>query len=198
MSTEHPDVRRQRRIDEIRAGRGTPEREEQIRAIAERKDQEARRRKQSSGTRSGRRTPDNSPDIFGHPWPKWFQMRDVALDYLRTCAAERRLTTYHELWAAIEASVGEDLGNSWRQLPNLLGYVSEQGYPDLGWIPTALVVAHDNDDEPGPGFFRIAAQLGILDEADAPPTGQAWEMTERQRAFWQEQIEGMFNRCATV
>ena len=123
-------------------------------------------------------------------------MRDAAIEYLNVCAAEHRLTTYNELWAAIERSLGIELGNPWRPMPNLLGYVSEKGYPELGWIPTALIVAHDNDDEPGPGFFRIAAKLGALPEADAPPPGQDWEMTGRQRAFWDSQIQGMFGRSS--
>ena len=121
-------------------------------------------------------------------------MRDAARRHLERCAAEGHLTTYGELWDAISADLGRDLGNHWRQLPNLLGYVSVAAYEDLELIPTALVVAPDLGDEPGPGFFRIAAELGAIPDAEAPPEGEAWTMSPSQRAFWETQVEGLYQR----
>jgi hypothetical protein len=146
--------------------------------------------------RSGRRTPGNSPDMFGHPWPVWFAMRDAVLDHVKVCASERRLTSYGETWAVVQATLGADLGNPWRQIPSLLGYVSVAAYPELDLIPTALVVAPDSDDEPGPGFFRIAAELGALDDSESPPEGESWVMSEAQRTYWQANVQGMFDRFA--
>lgn len=193
MNDEPPDLRRERRLAEARAQRGTAARAEQV-AVLQR--EKAAERRNAASKRSGRRTPENSPDMFGHPWPVWFAMRDAALAYMKVCASEGRLTSYRETWAAVEAALGEDLGNPWRQIPSLLGYVSVHAYPELDLIPTALVVTPDSDDEPGPGFFRIAAELGALDDAESPPEGESWTMSQAQRDYWQVNVQGMFDRFA--
>src|SRR5690606_16720324 len=124
-------------------------------------------------------------------------MRDAALDYLKACAAERRLTSYGELWKAVERALNTDLGNHWRQLPVLLGHVSYEAFAEFELIPTALVVAPGANDEPGPGFFRIAAELGVLPDSDSPAIGETWTtMSDRQREFWLAAVEGMYDRFA--
>lgn len=194
MSYEDPELRRDRRLAKIRAQRGTPERQAEIEAIQRRKTEGQRR---TSASPNGRRSPENSPDMFGHPWPTWFAMREAGLEHLTTCASDRRLTSYKELWDAIERSLDQDLGNHWRQLPVLLGYMSVQALSEYDLIPTALVVAPDENNEPGPGFFRIAADLGLLAEADAPPIGEDWTMSDTQRTFWEATVEGMYDRFAS-
>jgi hypothetical protein len=134
--------------------------------------------------------------MFGHPWPEWFKMRDAAFDFLCRCASEQRLASYGEIWAAVGAALGEDLGSHWRQLPNLLGYVSSHSLDELDLLATALVI-YDPEDErsgPGPGFFRLAASKGLLDDEDAPPEGAAWAMSDRQREFWRRHVDAMFDR----
>jgi len=81
------------------------------------------------------------------------------------------VTTYEELWAAIEQAVAETLGNPSRQLPNLLGYISDDGYERIGFMPTALVVYAAGEEHPGPGFLRPAASAIALPPNDTPPQG---------------------------
>jgi hypothetical protein len=113
------------------------------------------------------------------------------------CARERRTTTYHELWPAIGVLLGLDLGNPWRQMPHLLGYISEHSYEDYRLLLTALVVEDGPVAQPGEGFFRLAASMGLLPERAAPPEGVPWRgMTVAQRAFWEGQVEAIFTRFA--
>jgi hypothetical protein len=144
-----------------------------------------------SSSAGHRKTPENSTEFFGHPWPEWYAMRDAAAAHIADRAAEGRTTTYEELWRAVAASVGNDLGTPWRKINRLLGAVVEQALEDGDLIPTALVV-HDatRPEGPGPGFFRVAAEYELLPWSDAPPDGEddTWVMTDRQRAFWEDQV----------
>jgi hypothetical protein len=190
---EQPDDARARRLAGIRALRGTPERLQRIADLALDK---TRSKSRSTSSKSGRKTPENSAAMFGHPWPLWFQMRDAAFEYMCQCARDKRMTTYAELWDSVSATTGEDLGAKWRQLPILLGHVAEHSFAELHLIPSALVVAHEGDTEPGVGFFGIAAELGALPPSDAPEGGTAWTMTDTQRAYWQQTVTGMYDRFA--
>lgn len=199
---EREEDARERRRAEQRALRGSEERAEQIRRIAEEKEREAQeklRAKRSSSSSSERRTPENSQDYFGHPWPEWFAMRDAAFDFLVECARGRRTAGYGETWDAVGAAIGKELGSHWRELPNLLGFVSERSQAELGLLSTALVIYQPDavSSGPGAGFFRMATRMGLLDDSDSPPDGEEWVMSERQRDFWQSQVDALFERFAT-
>jgi hypothetical protein len=124
-------------------------------------------------------------------------MRDAGAAHIISRAGRRRKTYYGELWTAIERQAGEELGNSWRQLPYLLGDIAEHVYDEIGLILTALVIYEGGDEHPGEGFFRLAAEMGALREEDAPPVGDRWEgMTTAQRDFWETQVQSLFARFA--
>lgn len=125
-------------------------------------------------------------------------MRDAAYDFLVECARHQKVAGYGEIWDAVGAALGKDLGNHWRKLPNLLGSVSERSQAELGVLSTALVIyeTDDPDSGPGAGFFRMAATMGLLDESDSPPDGEDWVMSDRQRDFWQSQVDAIHERFA--
>lgn len=178
------------RIRRIRAMRGSPERAAEI-EVLKREAEEAKRPK--GATALGRKTPQNSSSMFGHPWPVWFQMRDTAMAVIAESAAKEELIHYGELWTEIERRLGTDLGNSWRQIPNLLGYVSDHFHQQVGALPTAIVVSQGTPPRPERGFFGLAVSEGYLPSADAPQEGADWKaMTTRQQAFWQEQLSAVF------
>lgn len=191
------DEARDRRLEAIRARRGSPERMARIEALQASKADQKRKMKRSSAA-AGRKTPENSADFFGHPWPLWFAMRDAGYQHIIERARNRQTTTYGELWAAITDTIGEDLGNPWRKIDHLLGYVGEFAYERDGLMPTALVMYEGADEtNPGPGFFRLAATMGLFPAGDAPPVGEEWkEMTGTQRKFWEEQRDLVFARVA--
>jgi hypothetical protein len=124
-------------------------------------------------------------------------MRDAGMEHIAEWSRRCELTTYADLWSGIVARVGSDAGDPWRQLPMLLGYISDEHHEAVGAIPTAVVVYDLADKHPGPGFFRLAASYGLLPDEDAPALGEEWtEMTDRQRAFWDEQVAALFAHFA--
>jgi hypothetical protein len=150
-----------------------------------------------AASRSGRRTPENSSSYFGHPWPFWFDMRSAAYDHIAESAGRGQPTNYSDLWAAVFTRLGKTVGDPWRQLPMLLGYVSDEYHKEVGAIPTAIVLYDLADQYPGPGFFRLAASYGLLQESNAPAFGEDWTgMTEVQRTFWIGQKEAVFSHFA--
>jgi hypothetical protein len=197
MKPEEPaDIARARRLSEIRARRGTAKRLSAIESIRSAKPTTVSRGPAAS---SGRKTPENSSDMFGHPWQLWFQMRDVGYEFITARARERKKTTYAELWDAIKTGVGKDLGNHWRQLPNLLGYIGDLSYEKIRLIVTVLVIYQERDEHPGPGFFRLAASHDLMPAEEAPSAGKdsEWKgMTSYQRAFWEGHCDALFNHFA--
>jgi hypothetical protein len=197
MRSEEPaDLARLRRLAEIRAQRGTAARLAAIEVIRSAKPALVGG---GAAVSTGRKTPENSSDMFGHPWPLWFQMRDIGYDHIAARAREREKTTYAELWDAINTGVGQDLGNHWRQLPNLLGYIGDLSHGKIRLIVTALVIYQEADEHPGPGFFRLAASHDLMPVEEAPPAGKdnEWKgMTPYQRAFWNGHCEALFNYFA--
>ena len=181
---EAPDVRRARQREEIRARRGSPERAAEIAAIEERK---AQAKKRPSSTSSVKKTPENSTEIFGHPWDTWFAMRDAATAHLAGRAADGRLSSTAEVWAAVTEAVGAEVGKPGLQLPKLLGTVAADAFADRQAVLTALV-ADPAGDKPDPSFFRHAADAGVLPAEASPPPTKGAAPTEAQLAFWQATV----------
>jgi hypothetical protein len=178
---------RDSRLAKIRARRGTPERQALI------EEMQAAKIKKKTVASTGRKTPANSEEMFGHPWPVWFEMRDAGYEHILGCARAGKKTTEREVWAAVGKQLGRDLGTHSRQLPHLLVHITEHAYPTTGVIPTAIVIDKKGDEHPGARFFRRAAALGALPKQDAPKTGETWtEMTPAQRTFWEDQVARMF------
>jgi hypothetical protein len=172
------------RLRRIRAKRGSPERVAEIKALKQ-EEEEAERRKRAAA--SGRKNPENSSSMYGHPWPVWFQMRDTAMELIAEASGMGNLIHYGDLWKEIERRLGSNLGDRWIQMPNLLGYVSDQFHEEIGALPTAVVVSQGTPPKPEQGFFSLAVSEGYLDQVDAPQDD--WKvMTPRQKAFWQEQV----------
>jgi hypothetical protein len=121
-------------------------------------------------------------------------MREAGMEHIAETSHEQHLSTYAGMWKGIVDRVGEEAGDPWRQLPMLLGYISDEYLEVLGALPTAVVVYDLADKHPGPGFFRLAAYHGLLSEGDAPTPGEEWlQMTDRQRAFRDEQVARIFS-----
>jgi hypothetical protein len=194
--TYYPDEERTRkRLSELRADRNSPVRQAQIAALTAK--ETAKARAKASG--NGRKTPQNSTTYFGHSWDLWHRMRDAGIAHIEECARRRTKTTYAETWSSVGARVGEDIGHPYRQIGHLMGHIAVQAHETTNdAILTALVVHEAGDDNPGPGFFRLAGSWGLLAAEDTPDKGgNGTEMTPGQRAFWEEQIDAVYRRYAT-
>jgi len=141
-----------------------------------------------------RKTPENSADFFGHPWPEWFHMCDIATDYILEGAAIGRTRTYGDLWSAVEEGLGKPIGNAYYQRPHLLEWTTRRFAVARKLMLSALVVRDAEDPGPGAGFFRLAAELGLLHDDAAPKAGEPWlAMSSVQRDFWERQRNGLFS-----
>ena len=74
--------------------------------------------------------------------------------------------------------------------------MAEQSVGDGGLILTALIGYEGAEPSPGPGFFRLAASKDLIPVEDSPEVGKPWTMNDRQRAFWQSQVDELFDRYA--
>jgi len=209
MADEHPEDRRAARLAAMRAQRGTEERQRQIadlearRAAEPKPVQRARTTTTSYGARgSGRSSSTPRPrggsgktagtSFFGHPWSEWHRMVDVGHDLLVEHATAGVTTTEGELWKHIGAELDLTLGDPRLPVPFLLRDITNRQFEETGLVLTALVVG--DQETPTPGFFRLAAQVGTLQPAQAPPesTDDTWTMTDQQAAFWRQQVEALF------
>jgi len=190
MSYEQPEDRRARRLAAVRAQRGS---EERARLIAELEAEKAKPKARArSATPGVRRSPQTSSTFFGYPWAEWFEMRDAGRARLNTCAAERQLITYGDLWEAIAQTVGRELGSHHLALPRLLRDIGDVAIKDGDPNPMALAVQSAGDQEPGAGFFRTAVALHELPAVDEPPKGEDWTMSDAQRAYWRTQVASLY------
>ena len=190
MSHEQPEDRRARRLAAVRAERGSEERARQIAELeAEKAKPKVRAR---SATPSVRKSPESSSTFFGYPWDEWFEMRDAGRARLNTCAAERQLIAYGDLWAAIAETVGRELGSQHLALPRLLRDIGDVAIKDGEPNPMALAVQSAGDQEPGAGFFRTAVALHELPAVDEPAKGEDWTMTDAQRTHWRAQVDALY------
>jgi hypothetical protein len=145
---------------------------------------------------SGRKTPDNSSDYFGHPWDEWFAMCDAGRDLILESVRLKRFLPYPEFWSGIKTRLQRDIGDPWRQEPLLLEYISDRTYEDLGLFITAMVIDPETG-HPSEGFFRLAAARGALPEQEAPEMGVTWkQMTPKQKVFWEDQARKIFERVS--
>jgi len=200
MAAEHPEDRRAARLAAIRAQRGSAEREQQISdletrrkidpppksgAVRTRRTTSAPRNRRTSGTTAGQA-------FFGHPWAEWHQMVDAGVAHLVEHAEAGATTTETELWQHIGTTLGLSLEDPRLPMPFLLRDITNRQLEDTGLLLTALVTR--DDGSPSPAFFRLAAQVGRLPSVQAPAESQdaTWTMTDRQEAFWRDQLQGLF------
>jgi hypothetical protein len=204
---EDPEARRARRLAEIRAQRGTEDRARQIADLEARKAYEPEpvartRATTSSGSSGSTRSSSSRPkrssgktagtSFFGHPWSEWHQMVDTGVDHLAEHAEAQSTTTPDALWKHIGAEMALTLGDPRLPMPFLLRDITNRQLDDTGLLLSALVVT--DDGTPEPAFFRLAAQLDKLPAAQAPRESDdaTWTMTERQEAFWRQQVERLY------
>jgi len=189
VTYEQPEDRRARRLAEVRAQRGTEERERQIAELAAAK---ATPKPRAKAKAAPRRSPETSATFFGYPWSEWFEMRDAGRACLAERAAEGGVITYGELWDTIATRVGRELGSPHLPVPRLLKDIAEVTIKDGEPNPTAIVVQQDGDQEPGAGFFRDAVGLHELPAVEEPAKGEDWVMSDAQRTYWTGQVAALY------
>ncbi|MDP1795138.1 MAG: hypothetical protein Q8K63_13465 [Acidimicrobiales bacterium] len=190
------DKTRERRLADIRARRGSADRDAHIAEIAERKQQAKKAAATRKAGPSARKTRENSSEYHGHSWDEWDRMRDAGLALITARAAQREYTSHTELWGHLTDELGKGLGNAHFQMPALLEHIALKGFDDIGLVVSALAVDDGAEPSPGIGFFRIAVDKKMLDESELPEGGKDWKMTDGQRAFFQSHAAAVFDKFA--
>ena|SRR5256885_15046997 len=95
--------------------------------------------------------------IYGHGNESWCKAKEEANRALTAVAKTRRLTSYGELAAQITSIRFDPHGYDYH---HFLGELSTESDAAGAGMISALVIYKDGDQLPGPGFFKLAKQLG--------------------------------------
>ena len=102
---------------------------------------------------------------YGRDEATWNELVEAGLDYLIDVASRGDLASYTEFNEALKSRVGSgfdfDRADERGALGYLLGSIVKLTYPQTKVMISALVkYLHSND--PGPGFYQLAQELGLL------------------------------------
>lgn len=88
-------------------------------------------------------------------------LQEIARNILIDCAKKEKLITYSDLVRKIRSVIPIDIGPHDLRLFQLLGEISiEEDRNNRGML--SVVVIREVDQRPGPGFFKLAEQLGKI------------------------------------
>lgn len=120
---------------------------------------------------------------FGRDEENWAVLVDETVRFLADQGSLRRLTTYTELNAVLTQRTGVrpfDFGSERDRaaMGEVLGQATQREYSRVGAMISAIVI-YLNENDAGPGFYRLAQQMGLM--GSKPPA------TVRD-AFWAGQV----------
>lgn len=129
--------------------------------------------------------------MFGRSDDEWDGIVDDAVAILGEQARLKRIVTYSDLNTALarrgHVPFDFDLERDRAAVGTLLGDAVRRSIGDSGVMLSAIVVYIDRNDA-GPGFFKFAADLGLL-----PSTATA----DDKLAFWSRQVKAVHQRYAS-
>lgn len=125
---------------------------------------------------------------FGRDELVWSELVDETERFLVERARMRRTTTYTELNTALEQRTGHsrfnfELDSDRAAIGSVLGEVSIRSLTSGGFMLSALVI-YLNENDAGEGFYRLAAQQGLID-VGAAKSGRD--------QFWTAQMNAAFD-----
>ncbi|GII75684.1 hypothetical protein Sru01_06660 [Sphaerisporangium rufum] len=123
---------------------------------------------------------------YGRDDLTWDQLTEAGLEVLLECARRGDLIAYGDLNSELERRTGIpgfdfNRPDERAALGHLLWLIVERNRPETGMMISALVI-YKGASDPGPGFFGLAADLGLL-----PRRPSADEKDE----FWTKQVTGL-------
>ena len=93
----------------------------------------------------------------------WQALVREGLRYLEGRATHSRPCTYTEFCNELRTKVGVAPDPHDHATAALLGEIGTETYTSRGVIVTALVMYKNGGFEPGPGFYKLAQELGVLE-----------------------------------
>lgn len=106
----------------------------------------------------------NGGQRFGYPIGQWGDMVDAGLANLEALAARGGHTDYSTFCLEVARLAGTCPQPGDHALAYLLGDIARASYDSRGVVITALVHYKGGGYEPGPGFYSICQDLGLLPE----------------------------------
>ncbi|MGB3687398.1 MAG: hypothetical protein WA991_16425 [Ornithinimicrobium sp.] len=121
--------------------------------------------------------------MYGRDETDWNELVAEAVDFLAAQARLARLTTYTELNTVLTQRTGQQAFDFSREsdraaMGGLLGAAVDQTLSDIGAMISSIVI-YLNANDAGPGFYKLATELGLL---STKPT-----VLEKE-AFWAGQV----------
>ncbi|BBX88387.1 hypothetical protein MBOE_00360 [Mycolicibacterium boenickei] len=128
--------------------------------------------------------------MFGRSDDEWDAMVDDAITFLCDQARLRRIVSYSELNSAL-ARRGHNpfdfaIESDRNAVGAILGHAVHRTIGETKLMLSAIVAYLDRNDA-GPGFYRLAIQLGLL-----PNTASS----DDKLIFWSAQVDAVHNRYA--
>lgn len=128
--------------------------------------------------------------VYGRNNDEWKRIVDDAVTFLTEQAWSKHITSYSDLNSAlahqghISFNFGMERGHA--AVGVVLGETLKRTIDESGVVLSAIV-SYVGQNDPGPGFYSFANQLGLL-----PDTATA----DERLAFWARQVEAVHKRYA--
>lgn len=127
--------------------------------------------------------------IYGRDEDSWEQMTEAGTHFLEEIARNRTTTTYTDLNAELVEQTGRrafdfDQAAERAAVGYLLGRIVDGTYSQTGSMLSA-VVRYAGDNSPGPGFFHLAQDMGLLDKQAS---------SQAKDDFWMGQLKALYER----
>lgn len=126
---------------------------------------------------------------FAYSAEHWERLVDEGLAHLERLASRRQHTDYTSFCRDVSERVGAAPQPGDHSLALLLGDIARRSFDDKGVVVTALVHYKNSGFSPGPGFYGICQELGLLRQGD---------LTEDERTEFlvshQKELESIYGR----
>jgi hypothetical protein len=122
--------------------------------------------------------------VHGREEDEWECLEEHGLPFLIDRARRQTKTSYTEFGRVVTRQCGVrdfdfNLQSERTAMGYLLGRIVRRNHPESGLMLSAMVF-YLYENEPGPGFYLLAEELGDL------PRGQS---DDQKQAFWVRQVE---------
>lgn len=128
-------------------------------------------------------------DLYGRTSFEWDELADEGVKFLMERARLRRLTSYTEMNTTLSRRTGQPPFDFQEQheraaMGHLLGLIVDRTYADSGVMLSPLVHYLDTN-EPGPGFYGLAQELGALPSSATSAAKEQFWIRQVNEAFQQ-------------
>lgn len=129
--------------------------------------------------------------MYGRDEDEWKELVEETVDFLADQARLARLTTYTELNTVLAQRTGHrpfDFAQASERaaMGSLLGAAVDRTLSDCSAMISAIVI-YLNANDAGPGFYKLATELGLLVHGAS---------TVQKEAFWTEQVSRVHGHYA--